>query len=950
MLAALCVTASLILSPPAARAEELHVGQWTIAYGKAGVASVQFGDMPVLGALTVGVFRPDYRGSHFALSDAEVKHEQAGGAERLVFAQEAPGKVKCTATLDIKGNTLRWSVAMEMAVEGHLEVCVPVPNGTVETPNGDLFYSLEGADQEIVTGHTAPVLYPKGELRLKTLTSDLVVRPDPEGAGWVFQDRRAEESLVRLVGCVNPDGKQVLRTTPAIEITVEPLSPADANARRLILGQRRATRTDVTVKNAGFEDPEPLAGWSHDTNARVVADQPAEGKACARLDVAKPDDAVYLTQQVPVTPGSRYQISCRIRTENVKQDGRMRMSSVGACLIHEWAGPDGQWLLPGSYSPGLLGTNGWTHAECDEPLAPQGVGYAIIFLACRALGTTYFDDVRMVEIKPHSVILSPLDGATLADNRPVFRWRLEPVSTTYTVECRGERGGFSAKTGDTSYRPPDRMEPGRYEWQVTGDGAAPSVKWAFTQTAPVTADTTGPDLSAAAQSFTEGSGFLPLKASDSSGLDLGKVSLRVAGHEAPAEVRAREGGLEVRPRAGWPRGATEVEVSVPDRAGNVSTAQVWVLNTPAPPKSYTWTYDRGVSDGKRCFLPLGMYQVPTEEMPRVKQAGFNLVHTYQFEGSQDDAAARKYLDAAQANGLQVFIGFDRGLYSGAGLIQMNLGHVARRIGALRDHPALLAWYLFDEPDGSSQYVSPKNLRALYQLIHSLDPYHPVIVTFASDSPVKQYGKCYDVHWTQVYGPTSYVRDRILLHRTMLEGRPLAAILHCFDRRQSELVKSGQPVDDAAFELDLRKFRAGVAMALALRSSGLSWWWYGDKRHQWLTAADIPQAWADLTHMVAGIHKLAPLLTAEGEELPVTLTTEPAKAPISARARKVGTRVLVIVATAEEKADSTFTLGIPGLPATARATAKFETRAVKLEGGTLSDTLEPLGRRIYEITW
>ena len=76
------------------------------------------------------------------------------------------------------------------------------------------------------------------------------------------------------------------------------------------------------------------------------------------------------------------------------------------------------------------------------------------------------------------------------------------------------------------------------------------------------------------------------------------------------------------------------------------------------------------------------------EMPRVRQAGLGVVHTYEWESSQDDVAARRYLDAAWSNGLRVFIGFDRGNGSGRGLVQGNLDMVVRRVAALCDHPGL----------------------------------------------------------------------------------------------------------------------------------------------------------------------------------------------------------------------------------------------------------------------
>jgi hypothetical protein len=321
---------------------------------------------------------------------------------------------------------------------------------------------------------------------------------------------------------------------------------------------------------------------------------------------------------------------------------------------------------------------------------------------------------------------------------------------------------------------------------------------------------------------------------------------------------------------------------------------------------------------------------------------------YTWEGSKDDATAREYLDAARENGLRVFIGFDRGIQSGSGLVQMNLDHVARRIGALRDHPALLAWYLFDEPDLSHQYVSPPNLQRLYEFIKVLDPYHPVIVTFAQDNPLTVYPQCYDVHWTQVYGTTEHVRSRVLKHREMLADRNLTAILHCYDRTQSQEMKTGAKPDPARFYLTPQKLRADVWMALAMRSSGLAWWWYGDGGRQWLTVADLPEAWQGMTDAVAEVRAIEPLLTKEGEELGVELQTDPEDAHVVVRARRVGEKVLVIAASSEEERTVRFGAKIGDLPPRARAVVRFEDRELPLPDWVLEDSIGPLGRRVYEI--
>ncbi|MGQ9731226.1 MAG: hypothetical protein ACUVX8_08105 [Candidatus Zipacnadales bacterium] len=932
-------------------ADELTVGPWTITYSQQGVTSANYDGTPVLGFLSATLYTPDYQSSHWSLAGANWQREYAGSGSRLVLTHDLPGKANGKGTLEVTGNTLRWTVDVQMLAEGPLEVHVAVPKKAVETAWGDLFFAIDGRPTEIICGHFFSPLYPQHEVRLESEKFDITLtRVGGEGR-WVFQDRRNHPTNdLRMIGLSRSTGERITKVTFGIEIAVDPLAPEVLHARRLVRHQRRVTISELPVQNPGFEGAD-FAAWSHGPNAEIVGQNPAEGGRCARLIVNSLDDPVYITQQVPVTPGTLYQLSCKLRTEDVRSVEGMPMTSVGACLIHEWADAEGKWLCAGAYSDSVWGTTDWQTVQCEELVAPDEVGYAIVFLALRGFGTAWFDEVKLREIKRHPILQSPLDGATLANNRPLFQWRADPTAVEYHIKCQGPSGGFETTTSEPEYRPVKPLPPGKYEWQVTAGRGAPSVSWTFTQTAPENADTTGPEITINPQSFVNSSSEFVISVHDPSGVELRALRLVVKEAEIPVRSR-REGDLVfVRPRRGWPRGGYRVEVSLCDSFENWASASTWVVNTLPPPKTFEWTYDQGIWDGKTCFLPLAMYQVPPDQMSRVKEAGFNTVHLYTWEGSQDDVKAREYLNACRENGLFAFVGFDRGNSSGSGLVQMNLDHVAARIGALRDHPALLAWYLFDEPDLTQQYVSPPNLQKLYQFIKALDPYHPVIVTFAMDNSLAQYPPAYDVHWTQVYGSTEQVRSRLLKHRAVLgPERKIMAILTCSDSAQSAALRAGQQVEDRAFVPTPEKMRADIAMALALHSSGLAWWWYGDGRQHFLTAADVPAAWQALTKAVAEVHTIEPLLTAEGEELPTELATEPETARVVARCRRVGERAIIIVASAEEERVVRYELTSRRLPLLTSAKVLFEDRTVAIMDGTLTDSIEPVGRHIYEVTW
>ncbi len=49
------------------------------------------------------------------------------------------------------------------------------------------------------------------------------------------------------------------------------------------------------------------------------------------------------------------------------------------------------------------------------------------------------------------------------------------------------------------------------------------------------------------------------------------------------------------------------------------------------------------------------------------------------------------------------------------------------IETFRDHPALLGWYISDEPNGRK--IAPEELGKVYRTVKQYDPWHPVSIVF-----------------------------------------------------------------------------------------------------------------------------------------------------------------------------------------------------------------------------
>jgi hypothetical protein len=335
-----------------------------------------------------------------------------------------------------------------------------------------------------------------------------------------------------------------------------------------------------------------------------------------------------------------------------------------------------------------------------------------------------------------------------------------------------------------------------------------------------------------------------------------------------------------------------------------------------------------------------MYGVRTSDIPEMAAAGYDFVHNYTWDGPGTNDTALAYLDECAKHGLQAFIGFDR-----KKLQAEDNEFVAERVGALSHHPALLAWYLFDEPDGADQYVSPDQLRRLYRLIRSLDPMHPAVVTVAGMENMPSYHDSYDVYWSMDYSnPADNVRAFEQHRHALRPDVPLMSIVHCYDGYQQG--GNGAVFDVDKFQPGPAMLRANAFMAIAHGSSGLCWWWWGQGSNIYLTVANVPKAWDALKETVRQIHALRPVLEAQ---VPARMWIEKLADGVEVHLweKKLPDRTVVLAVNRDNKpCDLTF--ASQSFNGKTRATALFEDRTVDLTAGRLTDSFAPLAVHVYEV--
>lgn len=167
------------------------------------------------------------------------------------------------------------------------------------------------------------------------------------------------------------------------------------------------------------------------------------------------------------------------------------------------------------------------------------------------------------------------------------------------------------------------------------------------------------------------------------------------------------------------------------------------------------------------FFAFGFYCGPAGDLPeREVTHGFNMIGVYQGNLPDGLAERKRYMDRCAQVGVKVQYGVNSLVGSGhngdKGLDKTEeekLALLKSEVLAFKDHPALLSYYINDEPDGQGR--PPAILEAAYKLIRELDPYHPVSIVFMMPQKANDFRHTMDIAMTDPYpipGPADKVME------------------------------------------------------------------------------------------------------------------------------------------------------------------------------------------------
>lgn len=344
-------------------------------------------------------------------------------------------------------------------------------------------------------------------------------------------------------------------------------------------------------------------------------------------------------------------------------------------------------------------------------------------------------------------------------------------------------------------------------------------------------------------------------------------------------------------------------------------------------------------DGKP-MVPYGAFTVrPHDDLEYVAAQGYNIVGAYRFHAMTYEAG-EAWLDRLHENGMMATFSPLRGVSRNPNQLftpeeEQTIREYVQRWSK---HPALLAWYLDDEPELRS--TLPARLQQLYRIVSEADPYHPTIILNNSFDGVFTYGEYTDILMPDPY-PGFYkkggTRRRIdfvyhfirTAEQAFDHGRAAWATPQAFSWADWH---AGRQDEREPNLIELRNMYHQV-----IHAKGTGWVWY-----TYMTSRGYPNIRIGLGFLARETQLLRDVILATDKAQPLRSNLE--ERELLAHHREVdGHHYLFVTNLVNEPKELRLALpkGAPG-----QWHVLSEGRTVSTTGGTLVETLEPFASHIY----
>ena len=343
------------------------------------------------------------------------------------------------------------------------------------------------------------------------------------------------------------------------------------------------------------------------------------------------------------------------------------------------------------------------------------------------------------------------------------------------------------------------------------------------------------------------------------------------------------------------------------------------------------------------FFPVGMYTLQDGKgtnhdrvLDEAHKAGFNTTVFYAYTVD----TVTPLLDAAARHNIKAFV-YPTIPFS-VRKETLTDADAVRDVLARANKPALLGWYVVDEPEGIGK-AAAQMVRDLYQLIKETDTDHPCSLVIMSPGAGAKYRMCADVIWTDPYpipgSPAKRVADVVQgCADAMTDGKPVWAVPQAFDWSVWNTGKINgvhRPTDEEE--------RCMTYLALVHGAKGIIYWAHTGSRYY---IEDYPEHWAYMKKLAGEMRDLSPaLLTVNAKR---TIQVTPKEATIDTMVKELGGQVYLFAVNRDPNARSA-SFRLDGVSSKRQVEALFEGRSIQAASGSWADDFKPLEVHVYRLS-
>jgi len=403
------------------------------------------------------------------------------------------------------------------------------------------------------------------------------------------------------------------------------------------------------------------------------------------------------------------------------------------------------------------------------------------------------------------------------------------------------------------------------------------------------------------------------------------------------------GNFKVKPRiyvpfavTELPEGDSNITCEITRDGIQIAAAPVRMTRLTHKPNEVKIDYARRslIVDGSP-FFPFGFYTlfpVKDEMVHEERSHGFNVISPYQHDeygglwSNEKAAEVRKYMDHCEQVGMKVH--YQIIWHGRSGLTDEDWARLKREIEMFRDHPALLCWYLADEPELGAH--PPEVFVKLYRFVRELDPHHPITIVLAHPELAPFYANAMDIvmvdPYPVPYRPLTMVSDWVdAVQRTLDYTMPAWLVPQAFP------VNGNSPI--------AKQERVMTWLGLIHGATAVQYFIWAPERHPASHAA-----WDAAREMAPECTELSAALLSAEPRPRVTSSVPSVHAGAWLEAGK--TTILIANTTDETQA---VRLELPDLDFTGKARVMFFTKTeVDVRRGVIEDTIEGFGTRTYVV--